>query len=163
MLLDATLDGRTVRVEVREAEGRYLVTLDGERVEADYSETGRDFVSLLVDGVSHEVGLSRTRSGFSVVYRGAAFAIAFEDAVQGAPAPTHAQGGVARVVAPMPGKILRLLAAAGDSVAAGQPLLVMEAMKMENELHAPRAGRVADLAVREGQTVETGALLALLE
>ncbi|MBI3932606.1 MAG: acetyl-CoA carboxylase biotin carboxyl carrier protein subunit [Acidobacteria bacterium] len=63
----------------------------------------------------------------------------------------------------MPGKIVRVLVGAGDEVGAGQGLVVMEAMKMENELRAPRAGRVRELPVREGQTVETGALLALVE
>ena len=63
----------------------------------------------------------------------------------------------------MPGKLVRLLVAAGQEVAAGQGLLVMEAMKMENELKAPRAGRVRDIHVAERQAVETGALLLVLE
>jgi biotin carboxyl carrier protein len=162
MLFDATLDGRTVRVEVREEAGRYLVSLDGRAVSVDYRETGRDFVSLLLDGASHEVGLARDRAGYSVAYKGAAFSIAFDDAVQGAPAGSRAHSGVSRIVAPMPGKILRILVATGDVVPEGHPLLVMEAMKMENELHAPRAGRIQELGVREGQTVETGALLAVI-
>jgi pyruvate carboxylase subunit B len=63
----------------------------------------------------------------------------------------------------MPGKIVRVLVSEGDAVASGQALLVMEAMKMENELRAPHEGRVRELPAREGQTVETGALLVLLE
>jgi biotin carboxyl carrier protein len=63
----------------------------------------------------------------------------------------------------MPGKILRTLVAAGSPVEAGQGLVVMEAMKMENELRAPRAGTVRAVHVQEGQTVETGTLLAVVE
>jgi biotin carboxyl carrier protein len=63
----------------------------------------------------------------------------------------------------MPGKIVRLLVTLGQDVAAGQGLVVMEAMKMENELKAPRAGRVKELPVREGQAVETGAFIAMVE
>ena len=63
----------------------------------------------------------------------------------------------------MPGKLVRLLVAAGQEVTAGQGLLVMEAMKMENELKAPRGGRVRDIHVAERQAVETGALLLVLE
>jgi biotin carboxyl carrier protein len=74
-----------------------------------------------------------------------------------------AAGGLAEVRAPMPGRIVKLLAAPGQEVAAGQGLVVMEAMKMENELRSPRAGRVKDLHVRELQTVDTGALLAVVE
>jgi biotin carboxyl carrier protein len=63
----------------------------------------------------------------------------------------------------MPGKIVRILASLGQEVAAGQGLVVLEAMKMENELRAPRAGRVREFGVREGQTVEAGALLVVME
>jgi biotin carboxyl carrier protein len=63
----------------------------------------------------------------------------------------------------MPGKVVRVLVGAGDLVAAGAGLVVVEAMKMENELRAPRPGRVLETAVREGQAVETGALLVVLE
>jgi biotin carboxyl carrier protein len=62
----------------------------------------------------------------------------------------------------MPGRVVRVLAAAGTEVAAGQGLVVVEAMKMENELRAPHAGRVAELTVREGQAVEAGATLAVI-
>ena len=71
--------------------------------------------------------------------------------------------GPAPVIAPMPGLVVRVTVAPGDSVVAGQGVLVMEAMKMENEIRAPRAGRVKEAPVREGQAVETGALLVLLE
>jgi biotin carboxyl carrier protein len=63
----------------------------------------------------------------------------------------------------MPGKLVRVLVSAGEDVGAGQGLVVMEAMKMENEIRAPRAGRVKEAPVREGQAVEMGALLVLLE
>ncbi|HSB13592.1 MAG TPA: acetyl-CoA carboxylase biotin carboxyl carrier protein subunit, partial [Bryobacteraceae bacterium] len=65
--------------------------------------------------------------------------------------------------APMPGKVVRVLAAEGDLVEAGQGLLVVEAMKMQNEVKAPKAGRVAALAAREGGTVAAGDVLAVIE
>ena len=63
---------------------------------------------------------------------------------------------------PMPGRVVRVLSAVGNDVAAGQGLAVIEAMKMENEIRAPRAGRVQEVAVREGQAVEAGALLLVV-
>jgi biotin carboxyl carrier protein len=63
----------------------------------------------------------------------------------------------------MPGKLVRVLVTPGQAVEAGQGLVVVEAMKMENELRAPRAGRIKDVPAREGQTVDAGALLVVLE
>jgi len=85
------------------------------------------------------------------------------EAARGAGTARGAAGGPARVQAPMPGKLVRVLVRAGQDVGAGQGLVVMEAMKMENEIRAPRAGRVKEAPVQEGQAVETGALLVLLE
>ena len=78
----------------------------------------------------------------------------------GAGAPTT---GPQRVVAAMPGKVVRVLVKPGDDVKARQGLVVVEAMKMENELRAPRDGRVRDVAVAEGQSVDAGAVLLVVE
>lgn len=71
--------------------------------------------------------------------------------------------GAQRIVAPMPGRVVRVLVKAGDEVAARQGLVVVEAMKMENELTAARAGRVTEIAVTEGVSVEAGRLLIVIE
>ena len=72
-------------------------------------------------------------------------------------------GGPQRVAAPMPGKIVRLLVKTGDQVKAKQGLVVVEAMKMENELRAARDGRVREVSVAEGQSVDAGAVLLVVE
>ena len=78
--------------------------------------------------------------------------------------PGEAVGhGEQRVVAPMPGRVVRVLVKVGDSVTARQGLVVVEAMKMENELTVPRAGRVKDVSVSEGASVEAGRLLVIVE
>ncbi len=71
--------------------------------------------------------------------------------------------GRQRIVSPMPGKVVRVLAAVGDPVEAGQGIVVVEAMKMQNELKAPRASRVASITAREGATVAAGEVLAVVE
>ncbi len=71
--------------------------------------------------------------------------------------------GVETVTAPMPGKVVRVLVAPGDAVEAGQGLVVVEAMKMQNEMKAPRAGRVSAVPAREGATVAAGEALAVIE
>ncbi len=165
MIFDAHISGRSLRVEVQEREGRYHVTLDGRALEVDFRDLGRGFASLLVDGRSHEAGLERHPGGaWSVHLDGALHLFELHPAARGVAAGTaKPAGGPSKVKAPMPGKIVRVLVAAGADVEAGQGLIVMEAMKMENELRAPRAGRVREIPVHEGQAVETGALLALLD
>ena len=164
MLFDATVDGRTLRVEVRGRDGRYVVTLDGRALEVDHQETGPHFASLIIGGRSYEAGLEKRPDGYNVVLAEDVLYVEIHGASQGAAAaPRKAATGPARVVAPMPGRLVRVLVQPGQQVEAGDGLLVMEAMKMENELRSPRAGRVAELLVREGQTVETAALLVVVE
>ncbi len=79
-----------------------------------------------------------------------------------APAPVAAAAGE-KVNSPMPGTILNVLVKAGDTVTEGQNLMVLEAMKMENEILSPKAGKVAQVAVTKGSTVATGDLLAVIE
>ena len=164
MLFDATVDGRTLRVEVRGRDGRYVVTLDGRALEVDHQETGPHFASLIIGGRSYEAGLEKRPDGYNVVLAEDVLYVEIRGASQGAAAaPRKASTGPARVVAPMPGRLVRVLVQPGQQVEAGDGLLVMEAMKMENELRSPRAGRVAELLVREGQTLETAALLVVVE
>ena len=77
--------------------------------------------------------------------------------------PARQTQGEARVVAPMPGRVLRVLVSPGDHVAVRQPLVVVEAMKMENELRAPRAGRVRDVSATAGASVEAGRVLLVID
>ena len=162
MILDATVDGRTIRVEVRGGDGRYRLTLDGAPLEVDLAGVSRGLSSLLVGGASHEVGIEKRNGGYTVVFPGESLTVELAAAARGASPPARHAAGPARVVAPMPGRVVRLLAEAGTDLAAGQGLFVIEAMKMENELKAPRAGRLLEVAVREGQAVEAGALLAVV-
>jgi biotin carboxyl carrier protein len=164
VIFDATVAGRTLRVEVHGRAGRYVVSVDGRHLEVGWQETGRDFVRLHVDGGSYELGLEKRPDGYRVVLPGDTLTVELQDAARGgATAARRRAAGPSRISAPMPGKIVRVLAQAGQAVEAGQGLVVMEAMKMENEIHAPRAGRVKDVGVRQGQAVESGALLFVLE
>ena len=163
MIFEATVGGRTVRTEVRGRDGRYTVLIDGRAVEVDAREAGPHALSLLVAGRSHDVGVEKREGGYRVLVRGEVVEVALVEAARGAAVPRRPASGLSRIQAPMPGKLVRVLVSAGEEVGAGQGLVVMEAMKMENEIRAPRAGRVKEAPVREGQAVETGALLVLLE
>ena len=165
MIYDANVAGRAMRVEVRGSAvaGRYTAVLAGREVEVDVRDAGPHAMSLLVGARSHEVAVEGVEGGYRVAIGGDVLDVALVEASRGAAAPHRLATGPARVQAPMPGKIVRVLVGAGDEVEAGRGLVVMEAMKMENEIRAPRAGRVKETPVREGQAVETGALLVVLE
>jgi len=159
LLFDATTAGRTVRVEVKEARGVYRVTVGERTLELDLVQTGANELSVLVDGISHDLGLEKTAEGFAVLLQGDRFDVDLKEAVKGAVMGKAAHHGPVKLTAPMPGKIVKVLVAEGETVEAGRGVLVMEAMKMENELKASRAGTVTDIKVKEGQAVEMGALL----
>jgi biotin carboxyl carrier protein len=162
--LAATVAGRTLQVEVRGERPRYTVTVDGRALDVDLVPTSSGFASLVVDGASHEVGLLAGEGRCAVLVQGRVLDVELQEAgATGAVMPRPAAGGAARVTAPMPGRLVKVLVEAGQEVSEGQGLVVMEAMKMENELRAPRSGRVKELHARERQAVESGALLVVLE
>jgi biotin carboxyl carrier protein len=163
VILDAAVDGQVHRIEVTGGKGRYTVAIDGRPLEVDWREAGGPFVSLLVAGRSHHVALEPRPGGYRVLVESHDFAVDLLDPTRDVVLARRGPAGPARLVAPMPGRIVRVLGEPGQEVEAGQGLVVMEAMKMENELRSPRAGRVAEVHVREWQTVETGALLVVVE
>ena len=162
MLFDAATAGQTTRVEVRESRGIYRVTIGEKILELDLVKIGETEVSVLVDGVSHDLSLQKTPEGFAVLVGGDRFDVDLKDAVKGAALGRAAPKGPLKLTAPMPGKIVKVLVSAGEVVEAFRGVLVMEAMKMENELKTTRAGTVQEIRVKEGQAVEMGALLLVI-
>ena len=162
MRVEATVEGRAIRVEVRRTAQGYTVSLDGRTLEVDLIRTGSHFASLIVDGRSHDVGLEPVPGGWRVHLREDALAVLLADPLREGAARPDKSAGPMRLTAPMPGRVVRVLAEKGREVEPGQGLVVIEAMKMENELKAPRRGCVREVAVREGQTVEAGALLLVV-
>ncbi len=163
MRFDVSVGDTTRRIEIRPNGAGYLVTVDGESLEIDARDTGSGGLSLLLGEQSVEAGLEARDDGYTVFLEGCSYDVSVRPAGAGESARREPATGPARLVAPMPGKIVQVLHQVGDRVAAGDGLVVMEAMKMENELKTPREGLVKEIAVNEGQAVETGALLALVE
>lgn len=116
--------------------------------------------TITVNGNVYEVTVEEG-TGSAAAAPKAAAPKAAPKAAKKAAAPAGAQGAV-KVSAPMPGKILGVKAKAGDAVKKGQVIVVLEAMKMENDIVAPQDGTVASINVTEGQSVESGAVLATL-
>ena len=162
MQFEANVEGKPIRVEVRRAANRFTVSLDGRILEVDLILTGRHFASLIVDGRSHDVGFETVPGGYRVHLREGAVSVLLVDPLRDGVARPDKSTGPMRLTAPMPGRVVRVLAEKGHEVEPGQGLVVIEAMKMENELKASRRGCVREVAVREGQAVEAGALLLVV-
>lgn len=138
--------------------------LDGKPVEADIVEVARGIYSVLLAGQSFEVRVDSRPSGLRVDVAGREYAAEIID-----PRRWRRQRGAAlesegrqQVIAPMPGKIVRVLVVPGETIEAKQGLMVVEAMKMQNEIRSPKRGAVERLMVVEGQTVNAGEVLAII-
>jgi biotin carboxyl carrier protein len=162
MIFEATVLGRTLRVEVRGSDGRYSVSLDGQSHEVSVSDAAHGLTCVRVGTNSHELGLEREDGGYRVSFPGDSLSVELAEVARGGAVAPRRDHGPVHLIAPLPGRIVRVLSQAGADVTAGQGLVVIEAMKMENELRAPRGGRLLELLVREGQAVEAGALLAVV-
>jgi biotin carboxyl carrier protein len=167
---DLEIGGLVRRLQVDRRDGRYQVAVDDRVFEVDPRSIGRESLSLLVqegDGpvrsVNATIGSRPGSASFEVSIDGHTLAATLVSRF-GARADGGSSGaGPQQVTAPMPGKVVRILVAPGDRVEPRQGLVVIEAMKMENELRAARGGRVTTVRVVQGQSVEAGALLVSVE
>jgi biotin carboxyl carrier protein len=164
MIVDATLGARIRRIEIKGSGESPEVTVDGKTVDASAVWISAHSVHLILDGRSHDLGVVKEAAGTRVSAARRSYLVDVQPASSAQePVARRPSSGPAAVRAPMPGKIVRVLASDGQEVVEGTGLLVMEAMKMENEIRSPRAGIVRGVSVREGQAVETGATLCVLE
>jgi biotin carboxyl carrier protein len=171
MKFDLEIDGRirTVELEAREG-GHYQVTLDGEPLEIEARLLRPGVLSLVVAGKSYRVvreddALAGNGAGSSVVLDGQRFPYRVEDPRSLKARRAHAGGddGPRTLKASMPGRVVRVLAMRGEYVDAHQGIVVIEAMKMQNELKSPKAGTVSEMRVAAGDTVSAGDVLAVIE
>jgi biotin carboxyl carrier protein len=167
MQYDIEIGGRTRHVVVARVDGGFTVSVDGRVWDVDAARIDAHTVSLLVDRrTSHEVTVTADpASGQLVVLVGTTpISVALNGRRRWGRKDDGAHGasGPQRVVAPMPGKVVRVLVKPGDVVRARQGLVVIEAMKMENELRAARDGTVTEVPAREAMSVEAGSLLVVI-
>jgi biotin carboxyl carrier protein len=164
----ATIAGRERTVDVEPLGGsQFRVTIDGgapQLVDAVTPEPR--VVSLLVRHESHDVDIEEDGEALNVLVGDDVFRLELLDErkkrMKTARGKSAVEGRVV-VKAPMPGKVVKVLVAPGDAVAEGQGVIIIEAMKMENELRSPRAGKVGAVFVKEGQAVEGKAELVVIE
>ena len=170
MTFEIDINGRTRTVAVeRTAIGKYRVSLDGDSHELDAARVGVYGLSLLDGrvGASREVQVTpgATPGQLLVSLSGRTIAATVNGRRTGRAGADSGTGGHGdqAVVAPMPGRVVRILVAVGEDVAVRQGVVVVEAMKMENELRSPKAGRVKEVSVTPGTSVEAGRVLLVIE
>jgi len=166
MKCEVVLNGMRRIVELEREAERWRISLDGHSIDADAVEVAPHIVSILLNGRSYEVRITPTSAGALTLQAGhQEFTAEVVDprAWRGRRHGTLEAEGRQQILAPMPGKIVRVLVEAGEKVEAGQGLLVVEAMKMQNEIRSPKSGTVERLLAKEGQPVNAGEVLAWID
>jgi biotin carboxyl carrier protein len=165
MRFDVRIGQDLHKVEIeRQPEGKLKIRLGESGLSADAVEIAPNTYSILISGAAFEVHVFPAADSLLVQCDGQEFRAAVHDprAWQRDRDALFAAEGRQQVTAPMPGKVVRLLVAAGDAVEARQGLLVVEAMKMQNEIRAPKSGMVERVFVKEGQAVASGEALVTI-
>jgi len=165
MTCDLETPGGRRAIELRRRGSVWELTLDGRILSVDVTAIAGRW-SLLIGSRSYEVAVERRSNGERIVYvNGVAVPISIMDPRERLVrrrGTVSAETGPRSIVSPMPGRIVKVLVREGEVVAAQQGLVVVEAMKMENELRAPRAGQVSAVKVVEGMSVEAKTVLVTL-
>jgi len=166
MKLIAFINGKEVAVDIVKKDGKYDLTIEGKSFSVDAIWPGVQSLSLLVKEKSFEVGVEKSGNSYTVFFFNDTIQLDIYEARKFKAAQLTSKAGPAgplKVVAPMPGKIVRLSVAEKSRVQQGDSLLIMEAMKMQNELKAPKSGTVMQVHVKEGEPVSSLQLLMVLE
>ena len=164
MIYDIAIDGKNYRLDLNRQEGGWSCRLDGREVEVDAVLARPDVLSLRIGNQAYEVKCERVGGDLHLWVGSVRFAAEVRD-------PRSLRGrvravddhGPKKLTAPMPGKIVRVLVRQGDEVETGAGVLVMEAMKMQNEIKSPKKGMIQKILVSEGAAVNAGDVLAIVE
>lgn len=165
MNFETSISGKIKLINIKEENGHYVVTIDdGKPIHADLIKTNREY-NLLINGRSFRVALATSNKKFEIQLDGNLFELELVSDLQKARRKLHGEEltGAGTIVAKMPGKIIKILAKVGDEVHDGQSIIIMEAMKMENELKSLAKGTIKEIRVKEGDSVDAGTLLVIME
>ncbi len=154
-------------IEVDEANNKscFYVSIDGEKHDVDFHKTSTNLYSIIIDNKSYEVDISQDNAQFEILRNGDLFNVELMDEMKKMLKEKEALSLSGRQVleAQMPGAIMKILVNIGDEVKEGDPLLILIAMKMENEITSPISGTVKEIFVEEAGTVSSGDKLVIIE
>lgn len=162
MRISARSGDHVYRVDVVRQNGLYVVEVDGVRYEVDARKLEGDFYSILMEDRSYEVSVDLDGDRYHVRHGATEQVVELTDPGRAARERAR-KAGPEEITSVMPGRVVRVLVEAGQAVQEGQGLVVVEAMKMENEIVSPKAGTVRAVEVSAGQAVEAGGTLIVVE
>jgi biotin carboxyl carrier protein len=164
MIYDVSIDGKNYRLELTRPDGRWTCHLDGREIEVDAVLPRPNVLSVRIGNKAYEVKCERVAGDVHIWVGSQRFAAEVRDPrslrSRSRAADEH---GPKKLTAPMPGKIVRVLVTQGAEVEAGAGILVVEAMKMQNEVKSPKKGTIQKILVSEGAAVNAGEVLAIVE
>jgi acetyl/propionyl-CoA carboxylase alpha subunit len=162
MIYDVSIDGKNYRLELNRADGGWACRLEGREIEVDAVLARPDVLSLRIGNQAYEVKCERVGSDLHLWVGSVRFAAKVRDprSLRGRSADDY---GPRKLIAPMPGKVVRVLAREGEAVDSGGGILVVEAMKMQNEIKSPKKGTIQKVLVSEGAAVNAGDVLAIVD
>jgi len=165
MIYEVILAEKSYRVELTQVGERWKCMLDGRELPVDVVYGQNGVLSLLLGGKSYEVKQEIVGTETNIVVGHERFTASVRDprSFRSRRRAGAIEQGIMKIKAPMPGKVVRVLAGVGTQVEVGQSVLVIEAMKMQNELKAPKTGVVKKINVAEGAAVDAGQALAEVE
>jgi biotin carboxyl carrier protein len=168
MKLIVEIDGDKRELEIKRDGSRVVAEVDGRRYEIEAHSSQEGVYLLLDEGRVYECrvsGQNARREAFDVVVGSRAFQATLTDPkrLRAGQSASAKMDGTAQILAPMPGKIVRVMVEAGAEVEEGAGLVVVEAMKMQNEMKSPKSGKVTTINVTAGATVNAGDVLAVVE
>jgi biotin carboxyl carrier protein len=164
MTYDIAIDGKNYRLDLNQIDGRWHCQLDGREIEVDAVLARPDVLSLRIGNKAYEVKCERVTSDLHIWVGSVRYAAEVRDprSLRGR-ARAVDEHGPKKLTAPMPGKVVRILVTQGAEIEAGAGVLVVEAMKMQNEVKSPKKGTVQKILVNEGAAVNAGDVLAIVE
>ncbi len=165
MTYEVLIDGKTHKLELSHAEGGWNCRLDGREIQMDAVLARPNVLSIVIGGKAYEVKRERTATDLHIWVESARYAAEVRDprSLRSRKSDGAAGEGPQKLVAAMPGKVVRVLVQEKDAIEAGQGILVVEAMKMQNELKSPKKGVVSQMRAKEGANVNAGEVLAVVE
>lgn len=165
MLYDIIIDGKSYRLELDRSDGLWKCRLEGQEVQMDAVLARCDVLSILIGGKAYEIKRERTATDTHLWVGRARYGVELRDprSLRSRRAATQDGAGPRKLLASMPGKVVRVLVPEKSAVEAGQGVLVVEAMKMQNEIKSPKKGIVQRIVAAEGAAVSSGDVLAIVE
>ena len=164
MIYDVNIDGKSYRLELEREDARWSCRLDGREMEVDAVLVRPDVLSLRIGNRAYEVKCERVGGDLHLWVGSRRFAAEVRDPRslrnRSRAVDDH---GPRKLTAPMPGKIVRVMVTEGSVVEAGAGVLVVEAMKMQNEIKSPKKGTIRKILVSQGAAVNAGDVLAIVE